>query len=153
MGLRAVAIILFHYNVLLSAWRLLYHQGCSPKEAPVSLLPPHTLLSGCQKRCCSLPASHLRGTEHFRSCSPGLRGCGGHKHSKNKQPVTELKMGNVSRSSYCVTEDIPSTRLEEMRKEVAQLWGRKASTEVSRCSTNPKNKTHKTLKKKKKSPE
>lgn len=48
-----------------------------------------------------------------------------------------------------MTEDIPSTRLEEMRKEVAQLWGRKASTEVSRCSTNPKNKTHKTLKKKK----
>lgn len=37
-----------------------------------------------------------------------------------------------------------------MRIEVAQLWGRKASTEVSRCSTNPKNKTHKTPNGKKK---
>lgn len=47
-------------------------------------------------------------------------------------------MGNVSSSCYCVTEDIPSTRLKEMRKEVAQLWGRKMSTEVSRCITSLK---------------
>lgn len=47
-------------------------------------------------------------------------------------------MGNVSSSSYCVTEDIPSTRLKEMRKEVAQLWGRKVSTEVSRHITSLK---------------
>lgn len=37
-----------------------------------------------------------------------------------------------------MTEDIPSTRLKEMRKEVVQMWGRKASTEVSRCITSLK---------------
>lgn len=75
----------------------------------------HTLLSTCldaREDAASYQASQLRGHRAFQKLHSLCR----HKYSEHKQPVSELKRSNVRSSCHCVAEDIPSTRLKEMRK-------------------------------------